>query len=100
MFLKAVEMQKEVQCRQFKELLKEKEEEIQLMSQSFDPDFSRQTSEDAKILQGPAVISTQNDDRVKDLENQLRSEREAHQNEILSIQVNTFYNIFETLLKY
>ncbi len=67
----AVELQKEAHCNHFKDLLREKESELQQLRSGGPPE--------GVTHQGDA-------DRVAELEQRLRQEREAHQNEMMSLQ--------------
>lgn len=71
----AVELQKETQCSQFRDLLKEKEDELNLLKQSFVPD----------VIEEP-LRNVANESRIVALETQIRNERETHQNEMVALQ--------------
>lgn len=80
----AVEMQKEIQCNQFREMLKEKEEEIQILTNSFQPDEVKisDNRENEKVK-----LDSNSLEEIEDLKRQLKEERETHQNEMMALQV-------------
>ena len=90
-------MQKEVQCKQFRELLKEKEEELQMLTSSFTPEDMKTVQdkqskenedqveeEDEKKM--PEAASDVLQERVAELESRLREVNEAHQHELVALQ--------------
>lgn len=77
-------MQKEIQCNQFREMLKEKEEEIQILTNSFQPDEVKisDNRENEKVK-----LDSNSLEEIEDLKRQLKEERETHQNEMMALQV-------------
>ncbi len=80
-----MEYQKDIQGKQFRELLKDKEEELKLMSSSFTPDDVRDPDHGGGQEQAQNLSAKE---KVADLELQLRQEREEHQNEMMALQEN------------
>lgn len=85
----AAEVQKEVQCQQFRELLKEKEREIEELAAAAEGRSNGGGGgqdgwgEDVNL----EVPSSEVDlDRVAELEAALREEKERHQSEMLALQ--------------
>ncbi len=86
-----------MQCKQFRELLKEKEEELQLLTASFDPkdgedDEAKDRELQLKMTENQSSKSESSKDsdalrrRVEELQDQVRSEREQHQNALMALQ--------------
>ena len=79
------EVQKEVQCQQFRELLKEKEREIEELAAAAEGRSNGQDGwgEDVNLEVASGEVDL---DRVAELEAALREERERHQSEMLALQ--------------
>ena len=83
----AAEVQKEVQCQQFRELLKEKEREIEELAAAAEGRSNGGGQdgwgEDVNLEVASGEVDL---DRVAELEAALREERERHQSEMLALQ--------------
>ena len=82
-----MEVQKEVQCNQFRDLLKEKEEEIALIVQEQEEKGSRDNNE----KESPSSYSEEVHVKIQELEAKLREERSAHENEVVALQVGPVF---------
>ena len=87
-----MEVQKEVQCNQFREMLKEKEDELLILSQEREELGGSESGEKSPPTKEKEKKSSSFPDdgeksKIEALENKLREERQSHENEVLALQV-------------